>query len=320
MNRLGHWVRDLGGIAAYDLVPKAVRRLSRRRLVQLANRLGDAVRVASPGDVAIMDQELRATFGCTDTTAIIERAWRNRMLAELEIVRYPDLDADTIDATATLVGRENLDRALSHGKGAIVMIGHFGANQLIMPALGHRRYAMNQISAPPTAWLGRRADGRENAVWRRVQAKRHALEQVLPARHIDVFGFLRPAYTCLGRNEVLGLAFDGGGGSRWVEVKLGQRIASVPTQPWQLARSTGAWIVPCTVVHDPDDTAHRIVIDEPWPIAKGSDRDADVAAAAAKYTDWFTARCAERPDHYAPYLLLRHKVRDSDERPLFAAS
>ena len=318
MNRLGHLVRDIGGIAAYDLAPPAIRRLGRPALVRLANRLGDAVRRTSPRDAAIMAAELRATFGCTDTDTIVAQAWRNRMLAELEVVRYPTLTAANIDATAALVGREHLDRALTHGKGAIVMIGHFGANQLIMPALGHRNYPMNQISAPPTAWLGRRADGRENAVWRRVQARRHALEQVLPARHIDVFGFLRPAYTCLGRNEVLGLAFDGGGGTRWVDAQLGERTASIPTQPWQLARSTGAWIVPCTVIHDPDDAGHRVVLDEPWPIEKGADRDADVAAAASKYVEWFTARCVERPDHYAPYLLLRHKVRDSDARPLFA--
>lgn len=318
--RLSHVVKDLGGIAAYDLSPPLIRRLPRSALVALANQLGDLVCKTSPRDAAIMAEELRRTFGCTDTDEIVRRAYRNRMLAELEILRYPALTPLNIGRTVRVVASGHLERALSHGKGAILMIGHFGANQLVMPALGHRGEVIHQISAPPTAWVGRRADDRENALWRRVQSRRHALEQTLPAHHIDVFGFLRPAYTCLERNEVLGLAFDGGGGSRWIDVKLGVRIASIPTQPWQLARSTGAWIVPCTVVRDPGDTVHNVILAEPWTVARSRDRVDDVRSAAARYVDWFSARCAERPDHYGPYLLHRFKVRESDDHPLFAIS
>lgn len=311
-------VRDLGGLGLYELAPRTLQRLPRASLVALADRLGDLVRQNSRADAAQMREEVVATFDPRDPDVVVRAAYRSRMLTELEVLRFPALGPANIDDTVLIEGRHHLDAALLHGRGAVAMLGHFGANLLVMPALGHRGVPMNQLSAPPTAWFGRRSDGRENFLWRRVQERRWALEQALPARLIDVFSFLRPAYDCLARNEVLGLAWDGGGGSRWVEVPLGRRVASVPTQPWQLARSTGALVVPCVVVHHPGDPHHRVVFDEPWPVPKSKDREADVQFAAARYAAWFSAWCERRPDHYAAYLLLRRRVRDDDARPFFA--
>lgn len=316
--RASHLIKDVGGLALYGWGPEAVRRLTRRELVRLADALGDLVRISSPGDVALAKQEHTATWGDHPTAGLLARAWRLRMLVELEVLRYPTLDPSNIEATARLEGRHHLDQALSAGRGAVVMIGHLGANQLIMPALGHRGYPMHQLSAPPTAWFGRRRDGRENRLWRRVQQRRWALERSLPAQHIDVFSFLRPAYAALERNEVLGLAFDGGGGSRWSPVPLGQRTAWVPTQPWQLVRSTGAQVVPAVVVHAPGDTAHRVVLDAPFTVERTHSRDDDIGRAVLRYAAWFNERARERPDHYLPYLLLRRRVRDTDAQPFFS--
>ena len=267
------------------------------------------------------DELLRTTSeGDLDASpeVVVRRAMRLRMFNELEVLRYPSLNCGNIDETVIVEGREHLDRALEGGKGAIVMIGHFGANQLIMPALGHRGYSMNQLSASPTAWASIRSDGRVNPVWQKVQQRRWLLEKSLPAKHIDVFGFLRPAYRCLEKNEVLGLAFDGGGGSRWVEMPLGRRRAWVSTQPWQLARSTGAAVVPTIVLRLPWQRIHRVIMKSPMRVAKTVDRLGDVAQAAEAFGRWFTRRLVRHPDHYLPYLLLRRRVADSDERPFFS--
>lgn len=311
-------VRDLGGLGLYTGAPRALQRLPRASLVALADQLGDLVRRNARADAALMAEELVSTFAVADPAPLVRAAYRLRMLTELEVLRFPKLGPANIDATVVIEGRHHLDEALRRGRGAVAMLGHFGANLLVMPALGHRGVPMNQLSAPPTAWFGRRSDGRENALWRHVQERRWALEQSLPARLIDVFSFLRPAYDCLARNEVLGLAWDGGGGSRWVEVPLGRRLASVPTQPWQLARSTGALVLPCVVVHEPGAPHHRVVFDAPWAVAKTKDRERDVSDAATRYATWFSAWCTRHPDHYAPYLLLRRRVRDDDARPFFA--
>jgi KDO2-lipid IV(A) lauroyltransferase len=310
-----HLVKDLGGLAMYDALPHVVQRASRPTLIRLADRLGDLVMRSAPRDVAVMRAELGRTLGDdlpAPADVLIRRAFRQRMLIELEVLRFPALGPHNISGTAVLEGREHLEAALAKGRGAVVMIGHFGANQMIMPALGYAGYRMNQISAPPTAWFDVRDDGRANPLWKRVQIARWGLEQTLPTQHISVFGFLRPAYECLERNEILGLACDGGGGSRWVPMPLGRRVAFVPTQPWQLARTTGAAIVPCQVVREGRQVAHRVILEPAIEMPHSRDKMADVALVAQRFGARMTAWVRARPCHYLPYLLLRYNVRRSD--------
>ncbi len=317
---VGHLVKDVGGVTLYGAGPKLVGAMSRRQIIRLAERLGDLVRRASPGDAGMLRDELRRTLGDdlpVSADELVRRAFRNRMLNELEVLRYPALGPHNVSATAVVEGREHLDAVLARGKGAVIMIGHYGANQMIMPALGYAGYKMNQISAPPTAWLSIRTDGRVNPLFKRVQEQRWELEKALPTQHIDVFGFMRPAYECLERNEVLGLACDGGGGSRWLPMPLGDRTAWVPTQPWQLARTTGAMVVPTRVVRDGRQTAHRVILEEPFEVPKTRKKREDVADAVVHFGERLTSWIRERPDHYLPYLLLRIKVRGTDARPYF---
>ena len=319
--RFSHLVKDSGGIALYTLGPGYVCRLSRDALLRHASVMGDMVRRASRGDAAIMEDELVRTVDMTAVPytprQIVRRAYRGRMLAELEVLRYGCLEHQDMDQVCAIEGREHLDEALAQGKGAIVMIGHFGANQMIMPALGYRGYAMNQLSAPPTAWSHIRVDDRVNRLWETVQRRRWSLEQQLPTQHIDVFSFLRPAFRALKRGEVLGLAFDGGGGRRWIPMPLGRRTAMVSMQPWQLARTTAAPILPAVVVRDPGSTSHRLLLQPSFTVAHTADRRADVEAATQHYGQWFSEQLIQRPDHYLMYLLLRRRVRSSDEQPLF---
>ena len=313
-----HLVKDTGGLALYGLGPRVVQRMSRRQMVLLSKALGDAVRRASPADVRAMHQELEQTLGpAAAHPDVIKRSFRMRMMNELEVLRYPTLDATNVDRTVVVEGRHHLDHALAQKKGAIVMIGHFGANQMIMPALGHNGYRMHQLSASPTAWLSIRTDGRVNRLFAQVQELRWQIEQSLPAELIDVFGFMRPAYVCLEKNEVLGLAFDGGGGTRWVPMRLGRRTAYVSTQPWQLARTTGAMVVPTVVVREPDEERHRVILSEPIAVSRTKDKEGDVAQAAQRYGQWFTGWLDRHPDHYVNFLLLRRNVRKTDNKPFF---
>ncbi|MBT3223927.1 MAG: hypothetical protein HN348_33080 [Proteobacteria bacterium] len=294
-----------------------VARLPRVVLVRLATRMADMLRTIAVEDVALMKEELRRTVGNVDVDAIVRQAWQLRMLNELEVLSYSHLNQSNVDSLVKIVGVRHLDAARQNNKGVLLMISHFGANQLVMPALGYNGYSINQLSASPTVWTQIRTDKRNNRVWERVQRHRWALEQQLPAKHIDVFGFMRPAFRCLEKNEVLAIAFDGGGGSGWVPVPLGKRTAWVSTQPWQLARSTQAAVVPAVVVRQPHELVHRVVLDRPFVVDKSADRQADIERAAAAHGRWFSAWVQRFPAHYLPFLLLRRRVRQSDSRPFF---
>lgn len=313
-------MKDLGGLALYEVGPKIIPKLTRLQLLVLAEQLGDVVWRASPEDARLMAEELDATLGDepfdAPTADVVRRAFQLRMMNELEVLRYPLLNPKTVQQVVFVENQEHLDTALSRGKGAIIMVGHFGANQLVMPAFGYK-YAMHQLSAPPTAWAALRTDGRANPRFVKVQEMRWELEKRLPAQHIDVFGFLRPAYRALARNELVGIAFDGGGGSRFLKMPVGRRQANVSTQPWQLARTTGATVVPAVVVRVQRQQLHRVYLGKPILVPHTADRDADLQGAADTYGEWFTKWLRRRPDHYAPYLLLRRRLRSSDTTPFF---
>jgi lauroyl/myristoyl acyltransferase len=282
--------------------------------------VGDVVRALS----ADMDEalaELESLFGDRPlpqpAREIVRDAWRINMFNELEVLRYPHYAPKDMDAVCEVVGLEHLDAALERGKGALILIGHLGANQMIMPALGHKGYAMNQLSAPPPVWAEILIETRTTPLWRKVLARRWELEQRLPVQHINVFKFLRPAYDCLFRNEVLGLAFDGGGGRRWTQVDFMARRANLSTQPLQLAAKTGAAILPTRVCRQAGTHRHQVVIHPPLQLESHPDRAVGFQINMQTFTDIFAEWVEENPAEYLYFLLLRRRVRGSDVRPFF---
>lgn len=315
------FVKDLGGLALYYPGQKLISRAPRRLLHPTA-RLGGDLSRALARDRDELREELRRLFGEEPLPApeeqILRDTYRQTMFNEIEALRYPALNPSTIGQVCEIEGRQHLDAALRRGKGAIVLIGHFGANQMIMPALGHNGYAMNQISAPPIVWADILRGRRTTPLWTRVLQRRWELDQRLPVRHINVFKFLRPAFDCLHDNQVLGLAFDGGGGQKHTQVQLLARRAWVSVQPALLWKKTGAALLPTVVLREPGQDRHRVIIEEalPWQTVKG-DREEEARVNLQAFVDRFAAWVRRRPDHYLHFMLLRRRVRATDIRPFF---
>ena len=312
--------KDLGGLALYYPGQALIARLPRPMLEALSVVGGDAVRLISREiDEAL--EELRLAFGEEEIPGgeqrVLRDTFRLAMYNEMEVLRYPHLNPDTVDDVCVVEGREHLDAAIERGKGAVVLIGHFGANQMIMPALGHKGYPMNQLSAPPPVWAEILKESRTTPLWKRVLERRWELEKRLPVQHINVFKFLRPAYDALLNNEVLGLAFDGGGGRRWVEVEMLGRRANISTQPLQLVRKTGAALLPTLVVREPGERRHRIVIHEPLEYKRLARREDEWRVNMQAFADIFTGWVRQYPEQYLYFLLLRRRVRGSDVMPFF---
>ena len=314
------FAKDLGGLALYYPGQAAVARAPRWLLGPVSTVGGAAVRWMAR-DGAEMSEELVTLFGPEslprDPRDIVRDAYQQAMFNEIEVLRYSSLSPATIDETVTIEGREHLDRALAAGRGAIILIGHFGANQMIMPALGHKGYPMNQLSAPPPVWADILRDTRTTPLWEKVLARRWELEQRLPVNHINVFKFLRPAFTCLKNNEVLGLAFDGGGGRSWVQVQMMDRTANVSTQPIQLWRKTGAAVLPTVVLRPVGRQRHRIVIGAPMEWTDHPNRAEETRLNMQAFVDRFMSWVRRYPEHYLQFMLMRRRVRATDVRPLF---
>lgn len=313
-------VKDLGGLALYYPGQAAVARAPRRLLGPASRIGGDLVRALASGGAEMRD-ELRRLFGDRPLPRpedeLVREAYRQAMFNEIEVLRYPHLNPDTIDAVCRIEGREHLDAALARGRGAIVCIGHFGANQMIMPALGHKGYPMSQLSAPPPVWADILRETRTTPLWEKVLARRWELEQRLPVQHINVFKFLRPAFEALRGNGVLGLAFDGGGGTGWTRARLLARTANLSIQPVQLWRKTGAALLPTVVRRRRGEGRHTILIEPPLEYVPGGGREVELQRNTQAIVDRFAEHVAADPDHYLQFMLMRRRVRSTDIRPFF---
>lgn len=306
-------IKDLGGLALYYPGQAVVNRLSSARLDTLASVGGRVVR-------RLGDQEMRAELQAIYAAGsmprsedeILRDAYQLTLYNELEVLRYPWLSPTTIAQVCTIEGREHLDKALAKGKGAIVLIGHFGANQMIMPALGHLGYRMAQLSAPPPVWGEILKESRTTPLWEKTLERRWQLEKKLPVEHVNVFRFLRPAFEVLQANGVLGLAFDGGGGKKSVEVDFLGRRAHFSTQPAQIWKKSGAVVLPTYVARRPGERQHRMVITEALPWA--GTVEASLQALAQRFEAWVWAQ----PEQYLHFLTMRRKVRATDVFPLFS--
>ena len=305
-------VKDLGGLAMYYPGQAAVSRVPAPVLDRLSRIGGGLVQLLGDAD---MRAELQAIFARREMPRteqdILRDAHALTLYNELEVLRYPHLSPTTISDVCAIEGREHLDAALGLGKGAILLIGHFGANQMIMPALGHMGYPMAQLSAPPPVWGEILHETRTTPLWERVLARRWQMEKRLPVRHVNVFRFLRPAFEMLKGNGVLGLAFDGGGGKKWAQVDLLGRRANLSEQPAQLWHKSGAALLPTYVIRQPGEAKHRVVITEAlaW--------QGTVAASFQAFVQRFDAWVWRWPEQYLHFLAMRRRVRGSDVRPYF---
>lgn len=305
-------LKDLAGLGLYYPGAYALNHIPRTTLDGIA-RVGAGV-VRRMGSAEMRD-ELKRIYVCREMPRsedeILRDAFRLTMYNELEVLRYPYLNPNTIGEVCEIVGREHLDKALAKGKGAIVLIGHFGANQMIMPALGHVGYTMSQLSAPPPVWAEILKETRTTPLWKKTLERRWQMEKLLPVQHINVFRFLRPAFDCLHRNEVLGLAFDGGGGQKWETVDFLGRRANFSVQPVQIWKKTGAALLPTYVLRMPGEARHKVIIGEelPW---QGSPKASLQAIAKA-----FETSIWRYPEHYLHFLQMRRRVRGTDVFPMF---
>ncbi len=163
---------------------------------------------------------------------------------------YPRLTERNICRVITTEGTELLDRALEGGNGVILLLAHFGANQLCMPALGYAGYRINQLAGAPEDW-----HKLTRVVPRKIERKifdvRFRLESHLPVNFIFVRSTMRPALECLRRGEILIMAFDGRAGTQWLETRFFRRKLNISTGPFSLSRISGAPILPLFVIRRP---------------------------------------------------------------------
>lgn len=220
------------------------------------------------------------------------KSFRNYYERQAATFFFGSMDKQTVDRIMSVQGLENLDSALSKGKGVIMLLSHFGFFLLPLPFLGYRGYKVNQIT-------GRQIHANLLAerfwTWRKNEADK------LPVHYLQVDSFLRPVFKALASNEIVAIAFDGRDSQNWVVADLlGQKVR-FSSGPFELARRTGAAIVPTFVVRE-DTGKFKLVLEPEFKLAEDPDDHKALETDTKMFADLFASYLVEYPCHFGMIL------------------
>ncbi len=268
-----------------------------------------------------LEQEYREVFSeiifDRDAKAVVKKTFSIWLQNELEVLLFPTMSRENIGSFVRYEGMEHLDNALSSGKGAMLLFAHFGANQMIMPAVGYKGYRMSQLSAPPTVWVEKLPNKKFSPMGKKALELRWQQELSLPVKHINIFGSLKSAFVALKNNEVLGIAVDGGGGKNRIEVDFLGKKALFPTGALELAMRVECSVLPVFMIRN-DDGIHTMIIDSPLQLLRGHDARY-IQQNVELFISRFEPYVVKYPCHYLTFLALRRFMEEQGDTPFLLA-
>ncbi|MFA5411547.1 MAG: lysophospholipid acyltransferase family protein [Candidatus Omnitrophota bacterium] len=157
----------------------------------------------------------------------------------------------------TMLGRENLDRALAKGKGVILVSAHLGNFPLLMGKLCLEGYRAAGIMRPmrdtrtEKFFSAKRDKFKLKTIYS--QPRKACVEETIKA---------------LRNNEVVFIPLDQNFGTAGVFVDFFGRKAATATGPVVLAKRTQAVILPCFIVRQKDNT-HKLIFEPALDLKEG---------------------------------------------------
>ncbi|MGH7198514.1 MAG: lysophospholipid acyltransferase family protein [Candidatus Omnitrophota bacterium] len=205
----------------------------------------------SPQDLRTVTENLRQALpaGSEEELRKLARRVILDFSAYLVDFVYTDrLSKDYIEKNIEKKGLENLDRALSGGRGVILASAHLGNWEMGGMALAKMGYPVHGVAL-------RHKDERINRIFERRRGQ-HGL------RIIPFNKSLRSCYRVLGKKEILGLVSDRLFGDGGVPVRFMGREVRFPAGISRLSAATGACVVPTFFIRKGPDQ-YRLEVDKP---------------------------------------------------------
>jgi KDO2-lipid IV(A) lauroyltransferase len=184
------------------------------------------------------------------------------------------------------VGKDNLDDALSKGKGVILVSAHFGNFPLMLAKLS--------------------LEGYKTAAIMRFMRDEHAEKFFIAKRNSvgikTIYSQPRKkcvdnSLRCLRNNELLFIPLDQNFGTGGVFVNFFGRKAATATGPVVLARRTAATILPCFILRQRDDR-HKIIFEPPLNLEEGSSDEETIIINVQRLTDMIESYIRRYPQEW----------------------
>jgi KDO2-lipid IV(A) lauroyltransferase len=205
-------------------------------------------------------ESLAIAFGRDKTKCEIEQIAKDCFIfmaeAGLELMFLLD-KPKLIKRRVEIIGKENLDRALSKGRGAILVSAHFGNFPLMLFRIRSEGYETSGIMRPMR-------DSRVEKLFQKKRTKLGIKTIYNQPRRVCVEITLKT----LRNNELVFIPIDQNFGTGGVFVDFFGKKAATAAGPVVLALRTKADIIPSFIVRQKDDT-HKIIFEKPLILEEG---------------------------------------------------
>jgi len=184
-----------------------------------------------------------------------------------------------------LRGREHLDAALGAGKGAVLWVSHFVFNGLIAKkALHEAGYPVAHVSRPEHGFSKTRFGIAALNPIRCGVEDRYLHARILVGED-RMSQAMRRLHRLLKGNGIATITVGAWEGRQIAEVPFRDGGFRVATGAVRLAASTGAALLPLTVVRDPTDGRFVITIEPALPTPAADDKTDTLAPALVDYVE-----------------------------------
>jgi KDO2-lipid IV(A) lauroyltransferase len=234
--------------------------------------LGALVFWLAPQQRELACEHLRCSLTLSDERQVkvmAKQCFENLGKTVVEFMQFPRLDRRQIQRYVTFEGTEHVQQALAHGKGAIILTGHFGNWELLAASI-------SATVAPLTPIVRELRSPRLNTL---VSSYREKAGYVTINRDTGV----RHALRCLKRNELLGIVADVDTAVNGVFVDFFGRHAYTPYSPVAIALKTGASILPTFIIRQPDGS-HHAIIEPPLALKRTHAKEKDLVVNTQTFT------------------------------------
>jgi KDO2-lipid IV(A) lauroyltransferase len=268
----------------------AVKLLPRRWLYRLSDSLATlgfylfrAFRIRSVKNVsAALGERLEGT----GAQEIVHRSLRNFFRDFVEIGVALVLPGATLRSEIPMVGRENLDAALSRGNGIIVLSAHLGNFFLIGTRLALEGYPVHVlVNQPSNGQFAKLMDDYRLKVQQKTIHARPRREALLEIGQV------------LRRNELAVMIADEHRRGSGIEVPFFGRTVSARRGPATLALRTGAAVVPAYLLRD-GDHGLKLIIETELQLLREEKSKTEIRENTMRITQWLERTVRAYPDQW----------------------
>ena len=245
-------------------------------LYVFANNIASLAYIFAAKQRKIALDSLSIAFGKEKTKIEIEKIAKNCFIymakSAVELMFLMDKPLLLKERTS-IVGKENLDKALAKGSGVILISAHFGNFPLLLGRLAVDGYKVGGIMRPMR-------DARVEKIFLKKREKFGVKTIYSQPRNECVNNTL----AALRNNELVFIPIDQNFGTAGVFVNFFKEKAATATGPVILAQRTKAALVPCFILRQPGDK-HKIVFEPALELIEGKDPQDTILINIQKLTD-----------------------------------